>query len=106
MREAALRPIAGPASTPALATIGGVDVPGHEAHPELARRAPGSSHEDTPEPIPGEWDPTTLTHREPGAIGAGFAGANTPPPDPHWVDERTAEEHAVEGGGRVKKTTT
>ena len=51
--------------------------------------------------IPGERDPTTLTHREPGAIGGQFAGADVPSPDPkNWLDERTAREHTREGGGK------
>jgi hypothetical protein len=51
--------------------------------------------------IPGERDPTTLTHREPGAVGGQFAGADMPSPDPKaWLDERTAREHAREGGGK------
>jgi hypothetical protein len=51
--------------------------------------------------IPGERDPTTLTHREPGAIGGQFAGADVPSPDPkNWMDERTAHEHTREGGGK------
>jgi hypothetical protein len=57
---------------------------------------------DHPHPmIPGERDPTTLTHREPGAVGGRFAGADVPSPDPKaWLDERTAREHAREGGGK------
>ena len=50
------------------------------------------------EPIPGERDVTTLTHREPGAIAV-FAGAGTPPPDTHaWMDEETRRLHEIEGG--------
>ena len=56
---------------------------------------PESDHE----PIPGERDQTTLTHREPGAIGV-FAGAGTPSPDPDaWMDEETRRLHEIEGGG-------
>jgi hypothetical protein len=52
------------------------------------------------EPIPGERDPNNLTHREPGAIGGHFTGADTPAPDPHaWLDDVTAGEHEKEGGG-------
>lgn len=106
MRSASMRPITGPGSTDVVAASGGLDVPGREPHPELASRAPGSEHGgDAPgvsaphEPIPGERDPTTLMHREPGAVGSRFAGADVPPPDPGWLDERTAREHALEGGG-------
>jgi hypothetical protein len=52
-------------------------------------------------PIPGERDPSTLTHREPGAVGGQFAGADIPAPNPkEWLDDRTAREHAREGGGK------
>ena len=55
-----------------------------------------------PDPmIPGERDATTLTHREPGAVGGQFNGADVPSPDAKaWLDERTAREHAREGGGK------
>ena len=55
-----------------------------------------------PDPmIPGERDATTLTHREPGAVGGQFNGADVPAPDAKaWLDERTAREHAREGGGK------
>jgi hypothetical protein len=55
-----------------------------------------------PDPmIPGERDATTLTHREPGAVGGQFNGADVPAPDATaWLDERTAREHAREGGGK------
>ena len=65
MRAAALRPITGPASVDDLAAIGGLEVPAHESHPELAPPPAGS----TREPIPGERDATTLTHRQPGGFG-------------------------------------
>jgi hypothetical protein len=60
MREAALRPITGPASTDTLAASGGLELPAHESHPST----PSTAHaEDTRarEPIPGERDVTTLT---------------------------------------------
>jgi hypothetical protein len=111
MRAAAMRQVSG-GSTDTLAAIGALDVPGHEAHPELANHPHGSDFGgDAPggpaphEPIPGERDATTLTHREPGAVGGQFAGADTPSPDTHaWMDERTAREHAREGGGPVART--
>jgi hypothetical protein len=102
-----MRPVSGPASTDTLAAGGGLDVPGRESHPELAaasadRTAPdrGEHHEL----IPGERDATTLTHREPGAIGGQFAGGDIPSPDPAtWLDEKTAFEHAKEGGGKAAR---
>lgn len=52
-------------------------------------------------PIPGERDPSTLTHRDTGAMGGQFSGADIPPPNPkEWLDDRTAREHAREGGGK------
>jgi len=51
------------------------------------------------EPIPGERDGTTLTHRERGAIGGQFSGADTPSPDSPVMDEETARLHRIEGGG-------
>jgi len=109
MHDAAMRPVSGPADTGTLAASGGLDIPGRESHPE---RAHDSRDEDAqhhpPELIPGERDATTLTHREPGAIGGQFAGADVPSPEPHdWLDEQTASEHALEGGGgaaRARKT--
>ena len=52
-------------------------------------------------PIPGERDPSTLTHRDPGAVGGQFSGADIPSPNPEqWLDEGTARERAREGGGK------
>jgi hypothetical protein len=52
-----------------------------------------------PEPIPGEYDRTTVTHREPGAMATSF-GEATPSPEPHdWLDEDTAHDRMLEGGG-------
>jgi hypothetical protein len=106
MRAAAMRPVSGPASTDTLAAGGGLDVPGREPHPELAaagdRTALGAGEHH--EMIPGERDVTTLTHREPGAIGGQFAGGDTPSPDPStWLDDQTAFEHAREGGGNAAR---
>jgi hypothetical protein len=51
--------------TVALAAGGGLELPGREEHESrLDTEAPA------PEPIPGERDNSTLTHRAPGAIGA------------------------------------
>ena len=55
------------------------------------------------DPIPGERDPKTLTHREPGAVSGQFAGADIPSQPPDWLDRRTAYEHALEGGGDAVK---
>jgi hypothetical protein len=111
MHDAAMRPVSGPASTDTLAASGGLQIPGRESHPELAHTSsPDPARHDHPhELIPGERDASTLTHREPGAVGGQFAGADVPSPDPNdWLDEQTAFEHAREGGGgaaRRRKTS-
>ena len=87
MQAAARRLVPGPGSTDDLAASGG--------------QSPPVPHE----PIPGERDVETLTHREPGSIGGRFTGADTPSPRrSDWLDERTALEHAREGGGDFVKT--
>ena len=94
MREASLRPVAGPASTDTLAASGGLELPAHRAHArvELASVAE--------EPIPGERDASTLTHRQPGSIGGRFSGADTPASDPtRLLDEDTIHDRELEGGG-------
>ena len=52
--------------------------------------------------IPGERDASTLTHREPGAIGGAPYGADIPPASPDWQDDATRRQHAIEGGGSSK----
>jgi hypothetical protein len=95
MRLAALRPVRGPASTNTLAAGGGLEVPGLEVH--VPRSGITSQ---AIEPIPGERDVTTLTHREPGAIGGSFTGADTPSPERStWMDAVTSHQHEIEGGG-------
>jgi hypothetical protein len=49
--------------------------------------------------IPGAYDPTTLMHREPGAIGGRPNGEDIPPVAPDWEDDVTRREHELEGGG-------
>jgi len=51
------------------------------------------------EPIPGERDPSTLTHREPGSIGGEPYGADIPAVPPDWEDAETRRQHEIEGGG-------
>lgn len=53
------------------------------------------------EPIPGEYDATTATHREPGAIGGRFSGDDLVS-SPDWIDAQTAREEA-HGGGRTNR---
>lgn len=50
------------------------------------------------EMIPGERDATTMTYREPGAIGGRPNGADIPPVPPDWEDQATRREHELEGG--------
>ena len=56
--------------------------------------------------IPGERDPTTLTHREPGAIGGRPNGGDIPPTPPEWEDDVTRHEHEREGGGAPRERRT
>ena len=91
MRVSATRAVQGPASTDTLAASGGLEVRG--APEDLPRGT-------TREPIPGEREPDTLLGTEPGAVGGVGFGANLPDTDlEKTMDERTAHEHEVEGGG-------
>jgi hypothetical protein len=97
MRAGAMRPVTGPASTVALAATGGLNVPG--ADPVATSSIDVPTVAAVPEPIPGEYDRTTLTHREPGAMGTLF-GQATPSPDTHnWLDDETVHDRKREGGG-------
>ena len=94
MREAAQRPVVGPASTDTLAASGGLELPAGRA-PQARSAAAVVS-----EPIPGERDQSTLTERQPGAMGGQFSGADTPPVDPtHRMDSATIHDRELEGGG-------
>jgi hypothetical protein len=95
MRAASMRRTSGPASDDAVAAIGGVELPGRESHIELI--PPG---EPTHEMIPGEYDATTLTHREAGAVGGQFSGFDVPP-DGVPVDD-TTRELAEEAAGKTR----
>ena len=53
--------------------------------------------------IPGARDPSTLTHREPGAIGGDPYGADIPAIAPEWEDGATRREHEWEGGGAERE---
>ena len=53
--------------------------------------------------IPGARDPSTLTHRERGAIGGDPYGADIPPLTPQWEDETTRRLHELEGGGETRE---
>ena len=63
----------------------------------------GTGHEPeqlAPEPIPGAYDPTTATHREAGAMGGRFNGADSRPENAEGLmDDAVIEERRREGGG-------
>jgi hypothetical protein len=73
-------------------------MPGPEAvRPVTADRR----HDSAPPPIPGERDPTTLTTREPGAIGGRFNGADLPPlREDQTLDEAERQDRRLEAGGK------
>ena len=54
--------------------------------------------------IPGARDASTLTHREPGAIGGDPYGADIPPVAVDWEEEATRREHEREGGGNFVRS--
>ncbi len=97
MRDAALRPLADGGGATTRAAGGGLDVPGRE--PGSTTPLSRAANEPESSLIPGERDASTLTHREAGAVSGQFAGADIPATPPATVDERTALEHAREGGG-------
>ena len=51
--------------------------------------------------IPGAYDRTTLTHRQPGAMGSDAFGANLPA-GPSSMDAATTAARELEGGGGVR----
>ena len=61
----------------------------------------GIDHTGTHEPIPGERDAETLTHREVGAVSAPFNGTDNVPQNLDTVmDDETRIDRVLEGGGR------
>ena len=99
MHAAALRPVGGPAATPTLAAGGGLEVPGGETR-DIEVPVVGMDDTGTHEPIPGERDEQTLTHREPGGMGGAFNGQdNLPAPADGLMDESTLRDRMLEGGG-------
>jgi len=53
--------------------------------------------------IPGARDVSTLTHRQPGAIGGDPYGADIPSTTPDWEDDETRRLHELEGGGEARE---
>ena len=49
--------------------------------------------------IPGAYDRTTLTHRQPGSMGGGAFGSGPTPNDPSPIDAAMVAERELEGGG-------
>jgi hypothetical protein len=98
MQAASMRPVAAPAALSVHAAGGGLELPGREkceADAPMIGMDPTRAHE----PIPGERDQTTLTHREPGAMTGAFNGEDAPPNLASLMDARTVREHVREGGG-------
>jgi len=94
MRRAAHLKVEGPASSDMLAAGGGLDVPGGE--PDARHSGEGAG--ESASLIPGAREADTLTHREPGAIGGIFTGADIPDGGAELMDERTSIEREREGG--------
>jgi hypothetical protein len=99
MQEGAMRPVSGPAASDALAASGGLELPGQQVRPHGI--GTGAA---THEPIPGERDPGTLTHREAGALGT-HNGEQLPPAAGASLDADAAEEARREGGGAPRERT-
>ena len=53
--------------------------------------------------VPGARDPSTLTHREPGAIGGNPYGADIPAVPTNWEDGETCRQREWEGGGSLRE---
>lgn len=95
MRAASLWPVTGPASSDVLAASGGLNLPGNEPeHQVVAEPAP------VPEPIPGERDPSALTHRQPGAMTTAF-NAGVPQPATSTLTDDDLHDRLLEGGGQA-----
>ena len=98
MRAAASRPVSGPAATSTLAAGGGLELPGGERRDDALTMGINEPHHH--EPIPGERDETTLTHREVGAIGGAFNGEdNVTSNVDTLLDDQVRRELVREGGG-------
>jgi hypothetical protein len=49
--------------------------------------------------IPGAYDRTTLTHRQPGSMGGGAFGSGQAANGPSFIDAAMVAERELEGGG-------
>lgn len=94
MRAASMTPLdTSDASTETLAANGGLDLPGRDR----TRPAPVLTGSGPHEPIPGERDRSTLTHREPGSMGTPFNVEASAPPS--TMTDATKHDRELEGGG-------
>lgn len=86
-----------------MATKSLTDVPetNHDAMADVATHHSSGIDAASPhEPIPGERDPTTLTHREAGSMGGRFNGEDAAPNGlEETLDQRTKHDRELEGGG-------
>ena len=95
MQAAASYPVTGDRALGLVAASGGLELAGREPHPIVP-----AVHEEGSDIIPGERDATTLTHRESGAMGGRWNGADIPPaPIDVMLDAETIHDHEIEGGG-------
>ena len=99
MLAAAHKTVHGPAASDRQASIGGLEV----SIGDTAPTDDATASDEASALIPGAREADTLTHREAGAIGGAFAGADIPAGEAPWLDARTARDHRLEGGGTLKK---
>jgi len=65
-----------------------------------AHRASGIDAASPHEPIPGERDRATLTHRQPGSMAGSFNGEDAVPDGlEQTLDPKTKHDRELEGGG-------
>jgi hypothetical protein len=96
MREAAHRPVAGPASSDRLAAGGGLEIP--DAPEGQPFHEHGIHETGAMGLIPGAREPSNLTHREPGAISGQFNGSDIPAVQTDLLNEAEKIESYREGG--------
>jgi hypothetical protein len=99
MRAAALRPIRVETVGPTQTAGGRLPLPEREKNDHELPNL-GIHQTQVHEPIPGEHDATTLTHREAGAIGGAFNGEDNRQANAGAVmDKQTLRDRVREGGG-------
>jgi hypothetical protein len=111
IREAAHRPVAGPASSERVAAGGGLEVPAASQGqpfqgPALSSVEAHGMHETGASGlIPGARELDNLTHREPGAISGQFNGSDIPAQGDSLNEEERIEIYQ-EAGGLDRKSAT